>query len=698
MKHLLTAYEMTKEARSAAESYFRSLRTEAEKSAVSTRDIDELSDSLEEHLGFALRQELDKKRLNIVDAQLMMELLLALGSPEELSAELSRETGKEKSPAKAGPTVTQADSLPPIPPTSATSSVPPIPPIPPIPPGSPSASIPDWRSRFWRKPLCRSSRDRWIFGVCGGFAEFFGVSSSLLRLLCVLSGIGIVAYLILGLMLPREEELIPGQATPGISGCLIRGLEFTFMAAMLLFVYLPVAFGMMFLTLMGFSKIMFELGFSGPPTGDSWSFFVIGVPGLLSGLCNLVLGLSFLAVTIHFAMSSLSNRAVLSLNTRKVLVFAALLSLLIQGGLCAWSVNLNRMEFSDKETTIYQASDVRQIVLETGNKPLPLHRYDIDILGDSTIGSISVEIVRQVTGRDSDQAGETLRYVNASSVLKDGQLVLSADVPLHAWWFYRYPSVKTIIRVPIDHPVSLVTRGKMKRGNLKLRDLRGPITLDSGIIDVNLEQIKNSLIKIDAQMGSIDLRNIETATCSLHTNLGSIDGRDLICNAGEMETNMGSIKLNRVKGNLQISTDMGSIEVLHFSGATFRARTNAGSIELGCEQLSSGSDIRLESDMGSIIARLPETPIPLLNLDTTMGHIENRFRDSMPEPNAPKVTAKTQMGRISIKRQKPAMNFKPAKSINSAASFPATPTSRLPAEAIILPTASQTVASGSPTH
>jgi phage shock protein PspC (stress-responsive transcriptional regulator) len=54
------------------------------------------------------------------------------------------------------------------------------------------------------KRLHRSKTDRWIAGVCGGLAEYLGISSTLIRVLVVLSGIGIVAYLICAVIMPDE--------------------------------------------------------------------------------------------------------------------------------------------------------------------------------------------------------------------------------------------------------------------------------------------------------------------------------------------------------------------------------------------------------------------------------------------------------------------------------------------------------------
>lgn len=55
------------------------------------------------------------------------------------------------------------------------------------------------------KTLRKSKTDKKIFGVCGGFAEYFGFDSTMVRLvwaLCILlGGFGLLAYLIAALVM-----------------------------------------------------------------------------------------------------------------------------------------------------------------------------------------------------------------------------------------------------------------------------------------------------------------------------------------------------------------------------------------------------------------------------------------------------------------------------------------------------------------
>ena len=59
--------------------------------------------------------------------------------------------------------------------------------------------------------LHKSSTNRVIAGVCGGLGEYFGVDATIVRLLFVLlaifHGIGVLAYIVLWIVMPRETSL-----------------------------------------------------------------------------------------------------------------------------------------------------------------------------------------------------------------------------------------------------------------------------------------------------------------------------------------------------------------------------------------------------------------------------------------------------------------------------------------------------------
>ncbi|WP_040774556.1 PspC domain-containing protein [Nocardia pneumoniae] len=56
--------------------------------------------------------------------------------------------------------------------------------------------------------FARSTRDKWIAGVCGGIAEYLGWNANVVRLLfvvsCLLPGPQFVIYLVLWLLMPKQ--------------------------------------------------------------------------------------------------------------------------------------------------------------------------------------------------------------------------------------------------------------------------------------------------------------------------------------------------------------------------------------------------------------------------------------------------------------------------------------------------------------
>lgn len=60
-----------------------------------------------------------------------------------------------------------------------------------------------------KERLTRSSYNKWIGGVCGGMADYFGWDAELLHLIWVLLTIGTafcggIVYLVLWLLMPQE--------------------------------------------------------------------------------------------------------------------------------------------------------------------------------------------------------------------------------------------------------------------------------------------------------------------------------------------------------------------------------------------------------------------------------------------------------------------------------------------------------------
>ncbi|MFC1965116.1 PspC domain-containing protein [Chloroflexota bacterium] len=59
------------------------------------------------------------------------------------------------------------------------------------------------------KKLYRNRTDRKLWGVCGGLAKYFDIDPTIIRVIAVasilVSGAGIIAYLIMAIVVPLED-------------------------------------------------------------------------------------------------------------------------------------------------------------------------------------------------------------------------------------------------------------------------------------------------------------------------------------------------------------------------------------------------------------------------------------------------------------------------------------------------------------
>ncbi len=59
------------------------------------------------------------------------------------------------------------------------------------------------------KKLCKSVKNKKIAGVCGGLAEYFNIDATLVRLalivLIIFAGVGLLAYILAAILMPKAE-------------------------------------------------------------------------------------------------------------------------------------------------------------------------------------------------------------------------------------------------------------------------------------------------------------------------------------------------------------------------------------------------------------------------------------------------------------------------------------------------------------
>lgn len=60
-----------------------------------------------------------------------------------------------------------------------------------------------------KKTLYKSRKDRFLFGVCGGLAEYFEVDPTLVRILTAVlctTGTGLLLYIVSAVVMPERVE------------------------------------------------------------------------------------------------------------------------------------------------------------------------------------------------------------------------------------------------------------------------------------------------------------------------------------------------------------------------------------------------------------------------------------------------------------------------------------------------------------
>lgn len=69
-----------------------------------------------------------------------------------------------------------------------------------------------------KKKLYRSVTDKKLAGVCGGVAEYFGIDSTIVRLifaaLVIFAGTGVLAYILCALIIPTAPEAPQNNGVP----------------------------------------------------------------------------------------------------------------------------------------------------------------------------------------------------------------------------------------------------------------------------------------------------------------------------------------------------------------------------------------------------------------------------------------------------------------------------------------------------
>jgi hypothetical protein len=128
----------------------------------------------------------------------------------------------------------------------------------------------------------------------------------------------------------------------------------------------------------------------------------------------------------------------------------------------------------------------------------------------------------------------------------------------------------------------------------------------------------------------------------------------------EITSNAGSISVSGVDGQLQLSTDAGTIDAngVHLRGPS-RLKTNAGTINFH-GSLDPEGDYTLSTDLGTVDATLPADASFFLDARTDLGTISgnlpltksanNRLTGQVGNGPYPNLKLKTNLGTVTVNR------------------------------------------------
>ena len=75
--------------------------------------------------------------------------------------------------------------------------------------GVQTCALPILEEKKMKKTLYKSRKDRFLFGVCGGLAEYFEVDPTLVRILTAAlctTGTGLLLYIVAAVVMPERVE------------------------------------------------------------------------------------------------------------------------------------------------------------------------------------------------------------------------------------------------------------------------------------------------------------------------------------------------------------------------------------------------------------------------------------------------------------------------------------------------------------
>jgi len=593
-------------------------RIESYQSCVEEKEFNELVHDIREHFHYAIQQKLAGKDTTVADAQVVMETICEFGDLDQVFASLTE--GEPDSEVPKGKEMRKASSV-----------------------------------YTFRKRLACSNTNRVIAGVCGGLGEYFRIEAVLIRIAFILfllmGGSSILIYLVLWVIIPREkplqmatdEETARKMAEAQQPSALMQ----VFLFLVLLFIlYLPLACCGLFAVAKGaFNLLKYSLFES----ATLFNHFT-GLPGALFHGAWLVIGLACLALLIQVFSSIHLKRYPFRRKSIWLFLAAIIVPLMLIGSLYGYYHHCNSSEITVTERLVIspEAGQDRGIISFTPrNQKRYAQRREVEIVGDVNENQIVLVTVKNVSGKDRQQAQNLAEALEVSADFQGNTLTVGETMTRNMS-VYRDMNIKYKVMVPPGFSVKVDEDST----DVSVYGLMENVAVGSKRGSINLYKLEGATVQVSNNLGSIQAKEIQCSSLVCDLKMGSFKGEDIRAETYTVTNKNGSVSLRNVTGDGDLEPKMGSVNASGISG-NLRASTKMGSVKVDIDRYAEDGRVDCSSKMGQIELHLPPLPVPHLVIDTDVGigEVENDFKLDRPGAQAPVVHVTTRLGSIAVKKK-----------------------------------------------
>jgi phage shock protein C len=676
MNELFSNRNYTPEGERAVREYLTSLEKALKSRGISVEVSLEILDSICEHLEFSLDARLEMDYKTEVDGQVALETLFALGSVEEIADECIDAGAGDYSIEGGIDDFSDSFDSSGLSGTSAQGSDMGNDKVEGFTAGERISLLLSEKfqkkDRPRRRLLCKSDKDRWVSGVCGGLGEYFGISGSVIRFLFLLSGAGLMVYVILALLLPSRADAEEGA--PSLGARLVENFaRVAFLLIMCLLVYIPGLLLSLFNGFLGAAKVLGR--FDGGGVG---SYYNIGETGFFLSAYNLLVSITDIpgfvtgcaVLTASFCTGVLIIHLASMLHTRKSLLGRGGIRAVTAGLACAmavviwfhmtvkWHNSHHSMTSFRQQFTIPADSDMLKLKFREKFSNSPLASMAVR----ATCGTVAepfLEVCRMSYGTDEKDALANAGRIDPGISIENGALEISPSISGPRGFCSNYQSVEyrvylpagislEVIELPGDPATPVWRNGPRVLG---LVGRASGFTANLGSTDFECRDfISDGIFALRLRSGKADMAIVKAGDLEISVNSGNVKASDIKCSQFRAVLKSGMIRLSRLETadlNMEVSSGMIEVSDLSLSGNS-RTTVKSGSLDLDYVKAPAGTFHSVNVESGRVGISILRSLNPLVKSTVNSGLIDNDFEDASADLQGPEFRISVNSGMASI--------------------------------------------------